>query len=39
MLKEYSKIDHRIRALKTGQIVTWKGEKKGLHYVNGISVD
>lgn len=35
----YSKINHPVRALKTGRIVRWKGKKKIMCYGNGISLD
>jgi hypothetical protein len=39
MLREYSKINHPIHALKIGPIGVWKGEKKSQYYVNEISPD
>jgi len=39
MLMNYSWINRRTEALKTGQVVRWKGEKKGRYYVNEISLD
>lgn len=39
MLREYSKINYPIQAVRLGRIVRWKGEGKSLYYVNEISVD
>lgn len=39
MLRNYSKIIHPIQSLKIGVIVSWKGARKSLCYVNELSVD
>ena len=39
MLRNYSKIDPSMQALKTGPIVLWKGEKQTQYYVEEIFVD
>ncbi|SFF34472.1 hypothetical protein SAMN05216167_1514 [Spirosoma endophyticum] len=39
MLREYSKINDPTQVLKTDRIVLWKGGKKDIYYVKGISVD
>lgn len=39
MLCGFSQINHLIRAVRLGRIVTWKGERKDVYYVNETLVD